>query len=58
MMIIYVVEDRIIFFCDVGGGYLIFEIIDDSDEEFVEKYFLYVIKYIVIVIGYYYKYIV
>ncbi|ALV63727.1 Alkyldihydroxyacetonephosphate synthase [Thermococcus sp. 2319x1] len=57
-MITYVVEDRIIFSCDAGGGYSIPEAIDDSDEEIVEKYLPYVTKYIVTVIGHYHKYIV
>ncbi|WP_175060023.1 FprA family A-type flavoprotein [Thermococcus sp. 2319x1] len=57
-MITYVVEDRIIFSCDAGGGYSIPEAIDDSDEEIVERYLPYVTKYIVTVIGHYHKYIV
>ncbi|MDI3475930.1 MAG: hypothetical protein PWQ79_1430 [Thermococcaceae archaeon] len=57
-MITYVVEDRLIFSCDAGGGYSIPEAIDDSDEEVVEKYLPYVTKYIVTVIGHYHKYIV
>lgn len=57
-MITYVVEDKIIFGCDAGGGYSIPEAIDDSDDEIVEKYLPYVTKYIVTVIGHYHKYIV
>jgi len=57
-MITYVVEDKIIFSCDAGGGYSIPEAIDDSDDEVVEKYLPYVTKYIVTVIGHYHKYIV
>jgi flavorubredoxin len=57
-MITYVVEDRLIFSCDAGGGYSIPETIDDSDEEVVKKYLPYVTKYIVTVIGHYHKYIV
>ena len=57
-MITYLVEDRIIFGCDAGGGYSIPETIDDSDEEVVRKYLPYVTKYIVTVIGHYHKYIV
>ncbi|MCO6042125.1 FprA family A-type flavoprotein [Thermococcus alcaliphilus] len=57
-MITYVVEDKIIFGCDAGGGYSIPEAIDDSDDEVVEKYLPYVTKYIVTVIGHYHKYIV
>ncbi len=57
-MITYVVEDKLIFSCDVAGGYGIPETIDDSDEEVVQKYLPYVTKYIVTVIGHYRKYIV
>ncbi|WP_087036377.1 FprA family A-type flavoprotein [Thermococcus litoralis] len=57
-MITYVVEDKIIFSCDAGGGYSIPEAIDDSDDEVVERYLPYVTKYIVTVIGHYHKYIV
>ncbi|AAL80875.1 FprA family A-type flavoprotein [Pyrococcus furiosus DSM 3638] len=57
-MITYLVEDKIIFSCDAGGGYSIPETIDDSSEEVVEKYLPYVTKYIVTVIGHYHKYIV
>ncbi len=57
-MITYVVEDRLIFSCDAGGGYSIPEAIDDRDEEIVKKYLPYVTKYIVTVIGHYHKYIV
>ena len=57
-MITYVVEDRLIFSCDAGGGYSIPEEIDDSNEEAVQKYLPYVTKYIVTVIGHYHKYIV
>ncbi|NJF24225.1 FprA family A-type flavoprotein [Thermococcus sp. Bubb.Bath] len=57
-MITYVVEDRLIFSCDAGGGYSIPETIDDSDEEVVKKYLPHVTKYIVTVIGHYHKYIV
>ncbi|EEB73271.1 FprA family A-type flavoprotein [Thermococcus sp. AM4] len=57
-MITYVVEDRLIFSCDAGGGYSIPETIDDSDEEVVQRYLPYVTKYIVTVIGHYHKYIV
>jgi flavorubredoxin len=56
-MITYVVEDRLIFSCDAGGGYSIPETIDDSDEDVVKKYLPYVTKYIVTVIGHYHKYI-
>lgn len=57
-MITYVVEDKLIFSCDAGGGYGIPETIDDSDEEVVQKYLPHVTKYIVTVIGHYHKYIV
>ncbi|ASJ07262.1 FprA family A-type flavoprotein [Thermococcus pacificus] len=57
-MITYVVEDRLIFSCDAGGGYGIPETIDDSDEKVVEEYLPHVTKYIVTVIGHYHKYIV
>ncbi|ACS33725.1 FprA family A-type flavoprotein [Thermococcus gammatolerans] len=57
-MITYLVEDKIIFGCDAGGGYSIPETIDDSDEEVVKRYLPYVTKYIVTVIGHYHKYIV
>ncbi|ASJ02007.1 MBL fold metallo-hydrolase [Thermococcus profundus] len=57
-MITYVVEDRLIFSCDAGGGYGIPEAIDDSDEKVVEEYLPHVTKYIVTVIGHYHKYIV
>ena len=57
-MITYLVEDRIIFSCDAGGGYSIPETIDDSDEEVVKRYLPYITKYIVTVIGHYHKYIV
>jgi flavorubredoxin len=57
-MITYVVEDKLIFSCDAGGGYSIPETIDDSDEEVVKKYLPYVTKYTVTVIGHYHKYIV
>ncbi|EHR78376.1 beta-lactamase [Thermococcus litoralis DSM 5473] len=57
-MITYVVEDKIIFSCDAGGGYSIPEAIDDSDDEVVERYLPHVTKYIVTVIGHYHKYIV
>ncbi len=57
-MITYVVEDRLIFSCDAGGGYGIPEAIDDSDEDVVKNYLPYVTKYIVTVIGHYHKYIV
>ncbi len=57
-MITYVVEDKLIFSCDAGGGYGIPEAIDDSDEEVVKRYLPHVTKYIVTVIGHYHKYIV
>ncbi len=57
-MITYVVEDRLIFSCDAGGGYGIPDAIDDSDEKVVEEYLPHVTKYIVTVIGHYHKYIV
>ncbi|USH00317.1 FprA family A-type flavoprotein [Thermococcus argininiproducens] len=57
-MITYLIEDKIIFGCDAGGGYSIPEAIDDSDDKIVEKYLPYVTKYIVTVIGHYHKYIV
>ncbi|NJE61151.1 FprA family A-type flavoprotein [Thermococcus sp. 21S7] len=57
-MITYVVEDRLIFSCDAGGGYSIPPAIDDSDEEVVQRYLPHVTKYIVTVIGHYHKYIV
>ncbi|WP_456453672.1 FprA family A-type flavoprotein [Thermococcus sp.] len=57
-MITYVVEDRLIFSCDAGGGYGIPNAIDDSDEEVVREYLPHVTKYIVTVIGHYHKYIV
>ncbi|QDA32400.1 FprA family A-type flavoprotein [Thermococcus indicus] len=57
-MITYIVEDRLLFGCDAGGGYGIPETIDDSDEEVVKKYLPHVTKYIVTVIGHYHKYIV
>lgn len=57
-MITYVVEDKLIFSCDAGGGYSIPETIDDSNEEVVRRYLPYVAKYIVTVIGHYHKYIV
>ncbi|WP_258084879.1 FprA family A-type flavoprotein [Thermococcus thermotolerans] len=57
-MITYVVEDKLIFSCDAGGGYGIPEAVDDSDEEVVKKYLPHVTKYIVTVIGHYHKYIV
>ncbi len=57
-MITYVVEDRLIFSCDAGGGYGIPETIDDSDEKAIEEYLPHVTKYIVTVIGHYHKYIV
>ncbi|HIH72264.1 MAG: Type A flavoprotein [Thermococcales archaeon 44_46] len=57
-MITYVVEDKLIFSCDAGGGYGIPETIDDSDEKVVEEYLPHVTKYIVTVIGHYHKYIV
>jgi len=57
-MITYVVEDKLIFSCDAGGGYGIPPAIDDSDEEVVREYLPYVTKYIVTVIGHYHKYIV
>ena len=57
-MITYVVEDRLIFSCDAGGGYSIPPAIDDSDEEVVKNYLPHVTKYIVTVIGHYHKYIV
>ncbi|WP_297498690.1 FprA family A-type flavoprotein [Thermococcus sp.] len=57
-MITYVVEDKLIFSCDAGGGYGIPETIDDSDEKVIEEYLPHVTKYIVTVIGHYHKYIV
>jgi len=57
-MITYVVEDRLIFSCDAGGGYGIPETVDDSDEKVIEEYLPHVTKYIVTVIGHYHKYIV
>ncbi|CAB49802.1 FprA family A-type flavoprotein [Pyrococcus abyssi] len=57
-MITYVIEDKLIFSCDAGGGYGIPRAIDDSDEEVVKEYLPYVTKYIVTVIGHYHKYIV
>ncbi len=57
-MITYVVEDKLIFSCDAGGGYGIPETIDDSDGKVVEEYLPHVTKYIVTVIGHYHKYIV
>lgn len=57
-MITYVVEDKLIFSCDAGGGYGIPDAIDDSDEEVVKEYLPHVTKYIVTVIGHYHKYIV
>ncbi|WP_297509824.1 FprA family A-type flavoprotein [Thermococcus sp.] len=57
-MITYVVEDKLIFSCDAGGGYGIPETIDDSDERVIEEYLPHVTKYIVTVIGHYHKYIV
>ncbi|AEH24566.1 FprA family A-type flavoprotein [Pyrococcus yayanosii] len=57
-MITYVVEDKIILGCDVGGGYSIPPAIDDSNEEVVERYLPYVTKYIVTVIGHYRKHII
>ncbi|GAB6101807.1 FprA family A-type flavoprotein [Thermococcus atlanticus] len=57
-MITYVVEDRLIFSCDAGGGYGIPNTIDDSDEEVIREYLPHVTKYIVTVIGHYHKYIV
>ncbi|ASJ16492.1 MBL fold metallo-hydrolase [Thermococcus chitonophagus] len=57
-MITYVVEDKLIFSCDAGGGYSIPEEIDDSSEEVVKEYLPYVTKYVVTVIGHYHKYIV
>ncbi|ACJ16351.1 type A flavoprotein [Thermococcus onnurineus NA1] len=57
-MITYVVEDKLIFSCDAGGGYSIPPVIDDSDEKVIEEYLPHVTKYIVTVIGHYHKYIV
>ncbi len=57
-MITYIVEDKLIFSCDAGGGYGIPETIDDSDEEVVQSYLPHVTKYIVTVIGHYHRYIV
>ncbi|NJE85916.1 FprA family A-type flavoprotein [Thermococcus sp. CX2] len=57
-MITYVVEDKLIFSCDAGGGYSIPPVIDDSDEKVVQEYLPHVRKYIVTVIGHYHKYIV
>ena len=57
-MITYVVEDGLMFGCDVCGGYSIPEGIDDINEEVVQKYLPYVAKYIVTVIGHYRRYIV
>ncbi len=57
-MITYVVEDRLIFSCDAGGGYGIPKTVDDSDEEVIREYLPHVTKYIVTVIGHYHKYIV
>ncbi|WP_297070502.1 FprA family A-type flavoprotein [Thermococcus sp.] len=57
-MITYVVEDRLIFSCDAGGGYGIPAAIDDSDDEVVREYLPHVTKYIVTVIGHYHKHIV
>ncbi|AFK22970.1 FprA family A-type flavoprotein [Pyrococcus sp. ST04] len=57
-MITYVVEDKLIFSCDAGGGYSIPEDIDDERDEVVQRYLPYVTKYVVTVIGHYYKYIV
>ncbi|NJE04734.1 FprA family A-type flavoprotein [Thermococcus sp. M36] len=57
-MITYVVEERLLFSCDAGGGYGIPKDIDDSDEEVVREYLPHVTKYIVTVIGHYHKYIV
>ncbi|RLF89663.1 FprA family A-type flavoprotein [Thermococci archaeon] len=57
-MITYVVEDKLIFSCDAGGGYSIPREIDDSNEDVVREYLPYVTKYVVTVIGHYHKYIV
>ncbi|MFA4639627.1 FprA family A-type flavoprotein [Pyrococcus kukulkanii] len=57
-MITYVVEDKLIFSCDAGGGYSIPRGIDDSHEDVVKEYLPYVTKYVVTVIGHYHKYIV
>ena len=57
-MITYLVEDRIIFGCDAGGGYGIPDAIKDESEEIVREYLPHVTKYIVTVIGHYHKYIV
>ncbi|MFA4661746.1 FprA family A-type flavoprotein [Pyrococcus kukulkanii] len=57
-MITYVVEDKLIFSCDAGGGYSIPRGIDDSNEDVVKEYLPYVTKYVVTVIGHYHKYIV
>ena len=50
--------DGILFGCDVGGGYSLPPIIDDSNEKIVEEYLPYVTKYIVNVIGHYKNYII
>lgn len=55
-MVSYV--DGILFGCDVGGGYSLPSILDDSDEQIVERYLPHVTKYIVTVIGHYKNYIV
>ncbi|ASI98573.1 FprA family A-type flavoprotein [Thermococcus celer] len=57
-MITYVVEDKLIFSCDAGGGYGMPDAIDDSDEKVVQEYLPHVTKYVVTVIGHYHKYIV
>ncbi len=57
-MITYMVEDRLMFSCDAGGGYSIPEAIDDGDERVVQRYLPYVNKYVVTVIGHYHKHIV
>ncbi|PLV59453.1 FprA family A-type flavoprotein [Thermotoga sp. KOL6] len=49
--------DGILFGCDVGGGYSLPGMLDDSDETVVEEYLSYVTKYIVTVIGHYKDYI-
>ncbi|KAF2959766.1 FprA family A-type flavoprotein [Thermotoga sp. 38H-to] len=49
--------DGILFGCDVGGGYLLPETLDDSNESVVERYLPHVTKYIVTVIGHYKNYI-
>jgi len=56
-MITYIPENGIIFGCDVGGGYSIPEDIDETKEKDIDRYFRYVTKYIVTVIGHYRKYI-